>query len=126
MEYYWSENIYYVIKGFSNLDEQKKIWLGLSQKLVSSFGEDISSLYDSFSFDDFIEECKKNNINATLLKELILFKDTLNFYIKKVYRNHNNPLPDKYIINDPQWLEIVDLAKKVISLWDRNPIYLAY
>jgi len=122
MEKYWFNNIYYALKDSADLEIQKKIWFGLDRNQVSSFGEDISLLFDSFDFNNFIEEFKIENVNPELLNRLILFRDSIELYINKVYKNNNNPLPDKYIIHDPQWFEVVDKAKEAIRLWDSSDL----
>ncbi|MDX1830465.1 MAG: hypothetical protein R3342_13075 [Lutibacter sp.] len=110
MDKNWNKNIYYMIKCFSDIDRQKRVWLGLDNNLASSFDEDMSLLFDSFCFDDFILELKKDIYNEKIVKELTTFKDMLESYESKA--------SDEQVLKDPQWFTIVEEAKKIIERWD--------
>jgi hypothetical protein len=115
MENLWLENIHYEITAFSDLERQKKAWIDPDDAIVSSYSEDICMLFDSFCFDDFIVEWKKENLNKEILNELIIFRDKLNLYDQKIPIDNN--WYDEQILNDPEWLDVVNQAKKVLQIW---------
>lgn len=110
MDETWKENIYYMIKCFSDYDRQKRVWLGQDCNYISSFDEDFSLLFDSYCFEDFILELKKEEKNKYLVDALILLEKMLGTYESK-------KLSDKEILEDSKWLEIVNKAKEVIKKW---------
>lgn len=110
MDIAWIENIYNTIKDYSDIEKQKRLWLGLDKKNFSSYDEDISLLYDSFCFEEFIEEWDKEGRDKNISKELLEFKDMLDDYEKKE--------SDKEILDDPIWKNIVLKAGNIIKIWD--------
>jgi hypothetical protein len=117
MEQYWIENIYDMIKGYSDLEEQKKGWIDPDDTIVSSYGEDLSMLFDDYWFDDFIKEWENENLDKQVLKELISFRDKLNEYDKKVPNGYGEWRDDE-IVNDPDWMDVVNQAKKILAVWN--------
>src|SRR5690606_40978374 len=110
MESNWKLNIYNSIRDFSDIDKQKKLWLGRDKKYSSSFDEDISLLFDSFCFEEFIDSLESEKEEyGILIKELKIFKKMLNNYKKK-----NS---DIEILDDLEWHKIVNKAKLIIELW---------
>ena len=95
---------------FSNLEKQRDLWLGTNKNYVSSFDEDLSLLFDSFCFDEFILEFDNNIKNKYIVKELISFKEMLDSYQRKC--------SDKEILEDPLWFNIVKKAKEIIEKWE--------
>ncbi|MDO3696055.1 hypothetical protein QVZ41_14475 [Wenyingzhuangia sp. chi5] len=111
MDKRWEENIYYMIKCFSDYDRQKRVWLGQDNNHTSSFDEDISLLFDSYCFEDFILELKKDEKNKCPVDELVVFEKMLDTYESK--------FSDKEILEDFKWVEIVNQAKEVIKKWNQ-------
>ncbi|QIK53388.1 hypothetical protein G7051_03095 [Dysgonomonas sp. HDW5B] len=112
MEKMWINNIYNTIKYYSDMNILSDAWLGSNKESSSCFDEDVSLLFDSFCFDDFINEVRNKDISKDLLWYLIEFRNMLDSYNKP---ESNLPLD---ILNDPKWLEIVNKAKEVIEHWD--------
>lgn len=111
MDSNWKLNIYNSIRDFSNIDKQRKLWLGHDKNYASSFDEDISLLFDSYCFEGFIDslESEKEEYD-NLIKELKVFKKILDSYKKK-----NS---DAEILDDVEWHKIVNKAKLIIELWE--------
>lgn len=106
----WENNIYDLIKDFSDIKKQKYLWLGYDKRDMSSFDEDICLLFDSFCFEDFIKDLSDNGSKEDLVKDLLNFKNNLEKYQKKE--------TDKDILNDEYWLEIVENARSIIENWN--------
>ena len=81
MENYWIKNVYSAIKDISDLSFQKEVWLGKSDKWVSSFNEMINTLYDDNCFEDFInsEEWSKLDSHSDLHQEMVVLRDIRTF-----------------------------------------------
>lgn len=108
------ENIYRMIVELESLSLQRKLWLNQNNDtgLISSFNELMSSLFDDFSFDDFVENgAKKIGLPNSLIIELKKLREMLNSYVEKE--------SDEEIINDPEWKKIGEQAKIVIKEWGR-------
>ncbi|MBK7341176.1 MAG: hypothetical protein IPQ10_09945 [Saprospiraceae bacterium] len=72
----------------------------------------MSSLFDDFGFDDFIDNrATKVGLSNSLIFELNKLRELLNSY--------NEKESDEEIINDPEWKNIVEQAKMVIKEWDK-------
>ena len=109
------ENIYRMVVQLANLSLQRKLWLNENNDtgLISSFYELMSSLFDDFGFDDFIDNgAAKIGFSSSLIIELNKLRELLNSYGEKE--------SDEEIINDPEWKKIVEQAKIVIKEWDRT------
>lgn len=106
------ENIYRTIVELASLSLQRKLWLNENNDtgLISSYSELMCSLFDDFSFDDFIDsEAAKIGLPNSLIFELNKLRDMLNSYVEKE--------SDEEIINDTEWKKIVEQAKIVIEKW---------
>ncbi|MFN8288508.1 MAG: hypothetical protein U0V74_17250 [Chitinophagales bacterium] len=114
MDRIWIINIYNAIKVFSDINAQKRIWLGKSPTECSSFLEDFSMLYDSYAFEAFLsdENWSKTKLNSELRRRLLAFNEALT--------NYNEKPTDTEILNDPEWYKVVNLAKEIIKYWDHN------
>jgi hypothetical protein len=110
MDRNWKGNIYNSIKDFSDINKQKGVWLGSDINHVSSFDEDVCLLFDSFCFDEFIEEFNNETIDKNLLNELRLFRNSLNNYQRKD--------SDEEILSDELWLAVVNKAKGIVEIWE--------
>ena len=115
MEKSWLENIHYQISGFSDLEQQKKAWLEFDDTIVSSYSEDLCMLFDSFDFDNFIKEWEREEYNVEILREIIIFRNMLNIYDKKM--PNDGKWHDDDVIKDSEWLKVVNQAKNVIDIW---------
>ena len=115
----WKKNLYSAIEALSDVSLQKEVWTGKHKSIVSSFKEDISLLFDSFSFDDdFWEKENLSNFdfdNRTI-NELQILKRQLNGYIKKYQENNMN---DQDVLRDPEWQLITTQAKNVLELFKK-------
>jgi len=108
------ENIYRMIVELANLSLQRKLWLNENNDtgFISSYSELMCSLFDDFSFDDFIA----NGAIKTGLSNSVIFE--LN-KLRELINNYNEKESDGEIINDPEWKKIVEQAKIVIKEWDK-------
>lgn len=116
----WKENIFNGINTISDIETQKKIWMGKDPNYVSSFVEDISTLMDSYGFkNDFWQD--KNIVNFyfdnRFIQELKILKNMILDYLN--YWN-NEKLTDEEILNDNEWHKIVEQAKKIVALWPKE------
>ena len=115
MQKEWIENIYGMISYFSDINTLSNSWYGFDKKNASYFGEEVSLLFDSFSFDNFIEDLRSKSIRKELLEAIVDFRDHL-----FSYEEPKSGLALD-ILNDPNFLKIVDKAKLVIDQWDIGP-----
>jgi hypothetical protein len=107
--------IYIKIIELSDIGLQRKLWLNEKNDtgLISSYSELMSSLFDDFNFDDFVENgATKIGLPNSLIIELSKLRELLNEYDEKD--------SDAEIINDPEWKKIVEQAKIVIKEWDKK------
>lgn len=107
-----SENIYKIIAVLADLSMQRKLWLNENNNtgLTSSYSELMCSLFDDFSFDNFIEKkATKIALSSSLIWELNRLRDFLNNYKEKG--------SDEEIVDDPEWKKIVKQSKIVIKKW---------
>lgn len=108
------ENIYRMVVQLANISLQRKLWLNEYNDtgLISSFNELMSSLFDDFGFDDFIDNrAAKIGLSNSLIIELNKLRELLNNYVEKE--------SDEEIINDPEWKKNIEQAKIVIKEWNR-------
>lgn len=108
------EYIYNKIIELSDLDLQRKLWLNENNNtgLISSYAELMSSLFDDFNFDDFIDRTSSEiGLSDDTIIELNKLRELLN--------NYNDKESGEEIINDPEWEKIVEQAKVVIEKWDK-------
>ena len=106
----WIENTYRDILELSDLDKQKKSWLGNDPNYVSSYVEIMCKLFDDDNFDIFIEEYEKLGLSYKLVKELEKLRELLNQY-------EEGKKTDNEIIEDPLWGLVVNQAKNVLNNW---------
>ncbi len=109
------ENIYRVIIELSDLNLQRQLWLNENNDtgLISSYNELMSSLFDDFNFDDFIDNiAPKIGLTPSVIFELNNLRDLLNNYTEKEF--------DEEILDDPEWWNVVEQAKITINLWDKG------
>ncbi len=99
----------------ADLHLQRKLWLNEKNDtgLISSYTELMCSLFDDYSFDDFVEvNALKIGLSKSLIFELSKLRELLNKYDERK--------SDEEIINDTEWGKIVEQAKIVIKAWDRE------
>ena len=106
----WIENTYRDILELSDLDKQKKSWLGNDPNYVSSYVEIMCKLFDDDNFDIFIAESEKLELSSKLVNELKKLRELLNQY-------EEGDKTDKEIIEDPSWGLVVNQAKIVLNNW---------
>ena len=104
----WADNILKNIEVISDIDRQRRGWIGgdISTNTLSWY-EEICDLFDSNVFEEFIDENKSLLGNA--FPKLCELKDRL-----KAYQGHED---DSDILVDPEWIEISNLAKAVVTNW---------
>jgi len=104
-------NIYNDILEISDISFQKRAWLDKNESDCSSYVEVMCRLFDDNNFDSFVEQdAKKYGLDPKLISELKTLQEMLNNYEEK--------LTDSEIIQDPNWMIIVNQAKKVINFWN--------
>jgi hypothetical protein len=102
-----------MIAELADLSLQRKLWLNENNDtgLISSYAELMSTLFDNYGFDDFVEKgATKIGLPNSLILELSKLRELLNSYDEKE--------SDKEVISDPEWKKIVAQAKIVIKEWD--------
>ena len=107
----WYKNIFQGIQAIADIEFQRQAWLGNHRTQISSFTETINTLYDDFSFEDFLKS-EKDKIDQNLLNNLTRLDQLIDQYEEKE--------SDELILNDPSWLAIVDQAKVCAELWGKN------
>lgn len=109
------DGVFKVIVELSDIEMQRDRWLSGNQKngYISSYVELMCSLFDDFNFDVFIKktayEC---GLSESTIIELNKLRDLLD--------NYNEKNSDEEILNDPEWNKIVNHAKKVVLMWDKD------
>lgn len=109
------ENIYRMIVELANLSLQRKMWLNENNDtgLMSSYAEFMCSLFDDFSFDEFIDiRASEIGLSNSVILELNKLRDLLNAYVEKK--------KDEEILSDPEWGKIIEQAKIVVSKWNKR------
>lgn len=110
----WELNLLNSIRDLSDLETQKRTWLGKHPELISSFTEEIGTLYDNFDFKRYIDYYQAQYGEDSILwllkeldKQICDFKDVgYNWE-----RQENGQLK---ILHDPRWIKITEIAKKII------------
>ena len=104
--------IYSKMVELSSLSLQRKLWLNENNDtgFISSYAELMSSLFDDFNFDNFIDViCSEIGLPADTITQLNKLRELLNNYHEKA--------SDEEIITDPEWAKIVEQAKVVVEKW---------
>lgn len=108
--------IYERLSELSDLDLQRKLWLNENNEtgLISSYSELMCSLFDDFTFGEFIDKwASQIGLSGSAVIELNKLRKLLNSYDEKL-------LSDEEIINDPKWGGIADQAQIVIEAWNKD------
>ena len=96
----------------SDIEVQKKYWLGKDSEHISSYTELMCRLFDDDCFDHFIDkEALRYDVSIEVIGQLAIIRDLLNQY-------ESGDKSDKEIIDDPKWLIIVNHAKIVLEGWE--------
>lgn len=115
----WKKHIFEAIKDLSDVDFQKETWSGKHPKLISSFTENLASLYDDLDFERYIEYYKSiNNIDNTY----ILFEELnkmINDFKDYGYETELKVEGYKEILNNTKWVAITKKAKELIIEWNK-------
>jgi len=116
----WKQNLYSAIETLSNISFQEEAWSGLDLRFSSSFEEDIMILNDDNCFnEEFWDESHLFNFNFSkkTVARLHDYKTSLNLFLEDYYSKEIKPSYVE-IINDPNWIILVDKAKQVLKDWD--------
>ena len=115
MQKKWLENIYHEIAELSDSEMQRRLWLGKDSKYISSYDELLCSLFDDFNFDLFIDNelPKIEGLTPSFIQSIRKLREMFNEYDRK-------NLNDEQIIEDPEWLKVVEQAKMVEKQWNEN------
>ena len=103
------------LKELSDIELQRKRWLNINNdtNTISSYYEWFNSLFDNDMIETIyidLENKLKNSILTEELKKLIVMLD--NYKEPKGYDGN-----DACILNDPNWLLIIEKAKLVYKLF---------
>lgn len=107
-------NIRALIVELSDVSLQRKLWLNENNDtgLISSYDELMCSLFDDFNFDYFIDNlAPRINLSNSIIYELNNLREILNGY--------NSKSSDKEILDDPNWMSVVEQAKSVVQEWNK-------
>jgi len=109
----WKMNICKAIKNLADIELQKLTWSGKHPEYISSFTETLSSLYDDFDFERYIEYHKSVEGKDQFYKILSELDGLLKEY--KDFGYETELIPDGYavILNDVKWSNITNKAKEV-------------
>ena len=102
------DNIIYCLRGLADLEEQKLSWNGRLSNVVSSFTEEVNTLYD-FGFEYYIEKMKKESSDSQLLSKLIELDEMISNY-------ESGGKSDDEILNDSKWISITHKAQEIMNL----------
>ncbi len=116
----WLAAILKIIKLIANQEYQRKAWLEHDPNYYPSIFEELMCLlYDSTSFDEFIENHKNSNEFSDEQFELLnLFNKKIDeFYYKpEIYYLCSPPqIDERKVLADPDWHEIRSIASKVLE-----------
>ena len=107
------KNIYRDILEISDIQRQKSYWLGGDKENTSSYVEVMCRLFDDSDFVNFIDnQSFEIGLSKALISQLKILKKMLMAYQEKK--------TDTDIIQDPEWLKVVDEAKVVIEYWQKE------
>ncbi len=110
----WKRNIFNAIKDISDLEWQKKAWMGKHLTDVSSFDEIYMVLFDDFGFEDYFikdETIERLGISKELGNEMKLLCTMMLDYKEKD--------TEEEILEDTEWHKITKQAEKVIKIWNK-------
>jgi hypothetical protein len=117
MDLIHTKGIYEVILEISSVELQKQMWLNPESKLVSSYIEAMCSIYDDHLFKEFIlSGASKMKFTSEIIRKLIKLDELLNDF-NEIGDNYQY---DKDIIDDKNWLIIVECAKEIIKIWPKE------
>ncbi len=102
------DNIIYSLRSLADLDKQKLSWKGKLPNVISSFIEEVNTLYD-FGFEYYIEEMKKQSSGSQLLSKLIELDEMISNY-------ESEGKSDDEILNDSEWIYITHKAQEILNL----------
>ena len=114
MDTIFTKAIYQELFMISDIKILEQMWLNPNSKLISSYNEFICTLYDDNLFDDFaLFGAKVMGFTHELISLLQKFDMLINNFDKKsiIYKS------DKDLVNDDDWLIIVELAKEIVLVW---------
>lgn len=92
----------------SDITIQRKLWLNENNDMnkISSYDELMSSLFDDLEINTFVESIQDKETVKDNLEKLVTLLDT-----------YESKQCDKEIIEDPNWIIIVEQAKRIVDIW---------
>lgn len=115
---YRVHEIFLDLEYLRNKDNLIGDWLDENTQLSYCYDEFVSRLFDDYWFEDFAEEQARNiGFGEILIEQLILFKDMLENYDKKV---SENKWMDDRILADPDFDQVLEQVKKAVELWEKD------
>lgn len=108
------DRIYTDLLELSSKKIQSEYWLNADSERISSYVELMNRLFDDSDIRGFIKKID-NPASKVFVMEL-------NLLIKRLEEYDEGNKTQLEIINDPDWNEIRNQAKTVISLWNNEKI----
>ncbi|OIQ21803.1 MAG: hypothetical protein BM557_03145 [Flavobacterium sp. MedPE-SWcel] len=103
-----NDNFIFSLKCLADLEQQKLAWNGKIPNCVSSFDEEVNTLYDC-GFECYIEEIKKRDSQSELSRKLIELDELIENY------DREGGFRDQ-ILHDPEWVLITHKAQEILDL----------
>ena len=105
-----TENIHGDLVLLSDLEQQRKWWLGEDPHHISSYVELMCSLFDDNRLEEFAGvEAAQEGFSVEFVGALRQLTAMLNGYEEKA--------TSREILEDPEWLRVVEQAKRVLVEW---------
>lgn len=106
----WISQIKKIIKDISDLEYQKRAWLGIGPE-VSSPEEIYCTLFDDFMVEDFLrsDEIELSEMQRSLFRKLI--KD-----MESIAEKYSQKFEPKILLRDEKWLELTKLASELFKI----------
>ena len=115
----WIRNIKHAMIGLSSVEYQVELWMKGKEGSCGSYIESVESL-DDYNIDLFLgAESSRFNLSDKLRELMKSYMNVLNDYCEAVVKA-DMVYKDEEIVQDPQWHEIVSLAKKCLDLLDKE------
>jgi hypothetical protein len=105
----WKQNIYEALADIASREYQESTWFGGSDR-ISSPEEVYCTLFDDFAFDDFLES-EFSNLSENQTYNGKILGEKMSFF----FGESEDYLKPKEVIDDPNWIEIRDIARKIID-----------
>ena len=105
------------LSSISDIENQKITWSGNSNTQISSFTEELSSLYDILEFDLFVERLddKTELIDQNLSEKLRYLHNQISDFKDTGYALEFENNGFKTILNSDEWLRISNVASSILE-----------